>query len=140
MPTKLDHIGIVVKNLDEALPFYGEVVGLGRPIVKLIPELGLRLAFFIEGNGTIIELVEFSGKGELIHGDVVVAIEVDDLDAALADWKSKGVRVFDQPPTKNLPVRRGWVIKKDAHGTVIELCPKGAVEAFVRSEIANAAA
>lgn len=138
MPTKLDHIGIVITHLEDAIGFYRDVVGLGKPIVKNIPELGLRCAFFASIEGPIIELVEFSGKGDLVHGDVVVAIEVDDLDAALAHYRDKGVRVFDQPPTENLPLRRGWVLKKDGHGTVIELCPRGAVEAFVRSETANA--
>ena len=63
---KLDHIGIIVKDLDDALPFYRDVVGLGNPIVKSVPELGLRLAFFNQIDGPIIELVEFSGKGEII--------------------------------------------------------------------------
>ena len=94
----------------------------------------LRCAFFDPGGDTpIVELVEFGGTGELAHGDVVVAIEVDDLDSALAHFGDQGVRVFDQPPTENLPIRRGWVLKKDGHGTVIELCRKGEVANFVRS-------
>ena len=133
---RLDHIGIVVAALDEAIAFYGEVVGLGEPIVREIPELQLRCAFFDPGDGTIVELVEYGGKGELVPGDVVVAIEVDDLDAALAHWRRAGRRVFDQPPTANLPIRRGWVLKKDGLGTVIELCPRGAVAAFVRGTAA----
>jgi hypothetical protein len=88
----------------------------------------------------IIELVEFSGEGEFRHADVVVAIGVDDLDAALAHFRSMGVRVFDQPATKNVPLRRGWLLKKDAHGTVIELYPKGEVTRFVRGEIGNTVA
>jgi len=132
---KLDHIAIFVAKLEDGIAFYGDIVGFGRPVVKEVPELQLRMAFFAPLDGPIVELVEFGGKGELLHGDVVVAIEVDDLDAALAHYKSKGVRVFDQKATENLPVRRGWIVKKDGHGTVIELCPRGAVERFMRSEI-----
>lgn len=133
MTTRLDHIGILVRDLDAAIPFYRDVAGLGEPVIRAVPELGLRLAFFDAGAWPMIELVEFTGKGELQHGDVVVALEVDDLDAALAHWRAQGHRVFDQPATENLPLRRGWVLKGDAHGTVIELCPKGAVARFVRS-------
>ena len=140
MTHRLDHIGIVVNRLEDGIAFYGRVVGLGEPVIKEIPELKLRLAVFDPGAGAMIELVEFAGKGEMLHGDVVVAIEVDDLDAALAHFRSQGVRVFDQPATENLPLRRGWVLKKDAHGTVIELCPRGAVAGFVRSEIGKRAA
>jgi catechol 2,3-dioxygenase-like lactoylglutathione lyase family enzyme len=140
MAHRLDHIALVVKNLEEAIDFYSRVAGLGAPILKLVPELKLRLAFFDRGDWPIIELVEFSGKGELVHGDAVLALEVDDLDAALAHFRSQGVRVFDQKPSENLPIRRGWVLKGDAHGTVIELCPKGAVAAYVRSAIASAKA
>lgn len=140
MARRLDHIAIVVSSLEEGVAFYRDVVGLGRPIMKAIPELKIRCAFFDPGDCPLVELVEFSGKGDLAHGDVVVAVEVDDLDEALAHFRSQGVRAFDQPPTPNLPVRRGWVLKKDGHGTVLELCPRGEVAKFVRSEFASAAA
>jgi len=130
---RLDHIAIVVNRLEEGIAFYQGVVGLGEPILKAIPELKIRCAFFDPGDAPIIELVEFSGKGELAQGDVVVAIEVQDLDAALAHFRASGVRAFDQPPTPNLPLRRGWVLKKDGMGAVLELCPKGEVAKFVRA-------
>ena len=133
MSAKLDHIAIIVSKLEDGIAFYMTVVGLGEPVVRDIPELKFRCAFFDMGDSPMIELVEFSGNGEMVHGDVVVAIEVDDLDAALTHYSAHGVRVFDQPPTPNLPVRRGWILKKDGHGTVIGLCPRGAVAAFVRS-------
>jgi catechol 2,3-dioxygenase-like lactoylglutathione lyase family enzyme len=134
MANKLDHIAIFVNELESGIRFYSDVVGLGDPVVREIPELKIRCAFFDAGqDSTIIELVEFSGKGDLVHGDVVVAIEVDDLDAALARFRAAGVRAFDQPPTPNLPLRRGWVLKADGHGTVLELCPRGEVARFVRA-------
>lgn len=138
MPRSLDHIGIVVPRLEEAIAFYSGQLGLGEPVIRLVPELGLRLAFFDNRQNTIIELVEASGKTELLPGDVVVALEVDDLDAAIAEYRAKGVKVYDQAPTENLPLRRGWITKKGAHGTVIELCPKGEVARFVRGELSKA--
>jgi catechol 2,3-dioxygenase-like lactoylglutathione lyase family enzyme len=138
VPNKLDHIAIFVENLEAAIDFYGETLGLGKPVVKAMPELQIRCAFFDMGDAPLIELVEFSGKGDLVHGDVVVALEVDDLDVALASYAAKGLRVFDQPPTANLPLRRGWVVKKFGHGTVIELCQPGEVRQFVHSSIGSA--
>lgn len=128
----LDHIGIVVAALEPALAFYDRTLGLGEPIIRRIPELGLRLAFFDNPAGPIIELVEASGKTELRPGDVVVALEVEDLDAAIAEYRARGLKVHDQPPTPNLPLRRGWITKGGGHGTVIELCQRGEVAAFVR--------
>jgi methylmalonyl-CoA/ethylmalonyl-CoA epimerase len=135
---KLDHIAIFVADIDAACQFYGKTLGLGWPVIKAVPELGIRCAFFAEAGGTIIELVTFTGKGELAHGDVVVALEVPELDAALAEYKSKGLRVFDQAPTENLPLRRGWITKGAGHGTIIELCQPGEVAAYVRSSTGSA--
>lgn len=131
--SRLDHVGLLVRDLDAAIPFYRDVAGLGTPILKTVPELKLRLAFFDAGDWPIIELVEFSGTGELGHGDAVIALEVDDLDKSIRSWRASGHHVYDQPATENLPLRRGWVMKNDAHGTVVELCTKGEVARFVRS-------
>lgn len=139
MPAQLDHIGIIVAKLEDALAFYRDTVGLGEPIIREIPELKLRLGFF-DNRGTIIELVEASGKTDMVPGDVVVAIEVDDLDEAIAKYRAAGLKVYDQPPTPNLPLRRGWVPKGGVHGSVIELCPRGEVARFVRGELKQALA
>lgn len=139
MTSRLDHIAIIVAKLENAVAFYRDALDLGEPVLKSIPELNIRCAFFDAGDQAPIELVEFSGEGEMVHGDVVIAIEVEDLDLALTRLRAKGVRVFDQRPTDNLPIRRGWVMKGDAHGTVIELCPRGEVLRFVRSATAKSA-
>jgi catechol 2,3-dioxygenase-like lactoylglutathione lyase family enzyme len=139
MPLPLDHIGIFVTSLDDAVPFYRKVLNAADPIVREVPELGLRLAFFADGGGTIIELVEASGKTEMLQGDVVVALEVEDLDAEIARLKAQGIRVHDQKPTANLPLRRGWMTKREGLNTIIELCPKGEVARFVRGELSGRA-
>lgn len=136
--SKLDHIGIFVDSLDAALPFYENLLGHGAPIVREVPELGLRLAFFAAQGGPIIELVEASGKTELGRGDVVVALEVDDLDAEIERLRKAGVKVHHQKPTPNLPLHRGWITKGDGQGTIIELCPKGEVARFVSGEAKQA--
>lgn len=131
MTGKLDHIGIFVESLDKAIPFYRTVIGQGDPVIREVPELGLRLAFFASQGGLPVELVEASGKTEMKHGDVVVAFEVEDLAAEIDRLKAAGIRAYHQKPTENLPLERGWITKGDAHGTIIELCPKGEVARFV---------
>lgn len=131
MSGKLDHIGIFVDSLEAALPFYETLIAQGAPIIREVPELGLRLAFFTRQGGEIIELVEASGKTEMKHGDVVVALEVDDLEGEIARLKAAGIKAYHQKPTQNLPLERGWITKGDGHGTIIELCPRGQVAGFV---------
>lgn len=118
--------------MDAGIAFYRTLLG-GEPVIAEVPELGIACAFFADGKGAPIELVSFTGKGELAHGDVVVAIAVDDLDAALAEYRAAGLKVHDQPPTENLPLRRGWITKKAGHGTIIELCQTGQIAAFIES-------
>lgn len=137
MPNSLDHIGIIVDDLDAALVVYSTLIGVESYVLREVPELGLRLAFFRDQGGAIIELVESRGTFELRHGDVVVALEVDDLDTEIARLASAGIRVHDQRPNKNLPLRRGWITKRDGHGTIIELCPKGEVARFVNGALSN---
>lgn len=131
MTGRLDHIGIFVDSLDKAAPFYETLIGAGPPVIREVPELGLRLAFFTRQGGLIVELVEASGKTEMKHGDVVVAFEVDDLEGEIARLRSAGLRVHHQKPTPNLPLARGWITKGEGCGTIIELCPKGEVARFV---------
>lgn len=129
MAGALDHIGIVVDDLEAAIAFYARLLDC-EPVIRAVPELGLRLAFFTRQGGLPLELVEVRGRTELTYGDVVVALEVDDIAAEIARLAAAGIRCHHQKPTENLPLERGWVTKGDAHGTVIELCRKGDVVRF----------
>jgi methylmalonyl-CoA/ethylmalonyl-CoA epimerase len=140
MMGKLDHIGIFVESLERAVPFYETLIGRGAPVIREVPELGLRLAFFTRQGGEIVELVEASGRTEMKHGDVVVALEVDDLEAEIARLQAAGIKAYHQKPTDNLPLHRGWITKGDGHGTIIELCPKGEVARFVAGGAGGAVA
>lgn len=140
MTGKLDHIGIFVDDLRKALPFYETLIGHGAPVIREVPELGLRLAFFTRQGGEFVELVEASGRTEMKHGDVVVALEVDDLEAEINRLRTSGINVYHQKPTANLPLDRGWITKGDGSGTIIELCPKGQVARFVAGELSRDAA
>lgn len=129
---RLDHIGVAVKNIEEALEIFIKL-GFEPPKkgVGEFPELKFRNAMLRIGDN-YIELLESSDpnsdigrfiekKGEgLFH----LCIEVDDIDQEINSLKEKGVDVFVANPTPNLPYKRGFIRRKDAKGVLIELVPK----------------
>jgi catechol 2,3-dioxygenase-like lactoylglutathione lyase family enzyme len=124
---KLSHVGILVGDLEKAIPIYKTIMGKGDPVRCDAPELGLRLAYFVGEKGDLLELVETSARTEMKHGDVIVAFEVDDVASEIARLKAQGIKAHYLKPTENMPFERGWITKSDGHGTIVELCPKGAV-------------
>ncbi|HWQ22343.1 MAG TPA: methylmalonyl-CoA epimerase, partial [Clostridia bacterium] len=106
MSTKnIDHIGIAVSNIQESLSFWQASLGIEPHGVEEIADRKLRTAFLPVGD-TNIELLEATGpestiakfiekRGEGLHH---IAIRVDDIDAALAELKAKGVQLIDETP------------------------------------------
>ena len=102
---RLDHIGIAVKDLDAAIRFYRDVLGLELERVEEVPEERVRIAMFRVGD-VHIELLQgtdpesaiskfIEKRGEGIHH---IAIHVDDVDAKTEELKAKGVTLtYDKP-------------------------------------------
>lgn len=102
---KVDHIGIAVKNLEESMKFYEEVMGLKSEGTEVVEEQKVKVAFFPVGDseiellestapdGPIARFIERNGEG-IQH----VALRVDNIENALADLKEKGVRLIDEKP------------------------------------------
>lgn len=102
---KVDHIGIAVKNLEESLKFYTEVLGLKAMGTEVVEEQKVRVAFIPCGDselellestspdGPIAKFIEKNGEG-IQH----IAIKVDNIQATLAELKEKGVRLIDEKP------------------------------------------
>ena len=104
-PTVIDHIGIAVKSIDEALNFWEATLGIKCHGVVEVAEQKVKTAF-LPVKDTEIELLEgtsedspvakfIAAKGEGIHH---LAIRVDNLEEALAELKEKGVRLIDEKP------------------------------------------
>lgn len=104
-PTVIDHIGIAVKSIDEALNFWEATLGIKCHGVEEVAEQKVKTAF-LPVEDTEIELLEgtsedspvakfIAAKGEGIHH---LAIRVDNLEEALAELKEKGVRLIDEKP------------------------------------------
>jgi len=125
---KVNHIAIVVENIDEALDFWRDQLGLELDHIEDVPSQASKVAFMPVGEGEI-ELVQptdmgtglgkyLEKRGEGMHH---ICIEVEDIDATLDDLKSKGVRLIDEEP-HDLPGRRmAFIHPKAANGVLIEL-------------------
>jgi methylmalonyl-CoA epimerase len=105
MKATLDHVGIAVGNLDEALAFYREALGLEVEVPEDVPSQRVRIRFIPAGPGRL-ELVEPLTSDSPVarflerHGPGLhhVALAVDDIHAALDELKRRGVRLIDESP------------------------------------------
>ena len=119
----IDHIVVRVKNLDEGLRDYEGKMGLKRrEDPKEIPELGMKRAILPLGDdGRFIEICEPMGEGAIGNamakygeGLHLVALGVDDLQAAKAEMKANGARLIEAG-------KMVFVHPKDGHGVMYQL-------------------
>lgn len=102
---KVDHIGIAVKNLEETLKFYTEVLGLTLHGTEVVEEQKVRVAFLPVGD-TEIELLESTSEDGPIakfiekNGEGVqhIAFKVDNIEEAIEEMKAKGMMMIDDQP------------------------------------------
>jgi lactoylglutathione lyase len=97
---KLLHTSITVRNMEESLAFYTEVLGLEFERRRTIPENHAEIAFVHDpSSGGRIELTHWDGKDQFEVGEQLdhLAFEVQDLDRFLLKVKSKNVRVAKEP-------------------------------------------
>jgi methylmalonyl-CoA/ethylmalonyl-CoA epimerase len=125
---KINHIAIVVENIEEALGFWRDQLGLELDHVEHVPSQASKVAFLPVGEGEV-ELVEptdmASGMGKYLEkrgeGMHHLCIQVDDIEDMLKVLKEKGVRLIDEEP-HNLPGRRmAFIHPKAANGVLVEL-------------------
>ena len=125
---RVDHVGIAVKNLDEAVKFY-ESLGFKASGYEVVAEQKVKVAFLpcgdselellesTEPDGPIARFIEKNGPG-IQH----IAIRVDDIDKALEELKEKGVRLIDQVPRYGAGnARIAFVHPKATGGVLLEL-------------------
>ena len=129
-PTHIEHIGIAVSNLKEAIKFYEEKLGLECYRVEEVEEQKVKTAFFKVGQ-TKLELLESTSpegpvgkfvekRGEGLHH---LAFAVDDLRENLDELAQKGVRLIDKTPrsgAENLQI--AFLNPKSTFGVLTELC------------------
>jgi len=109
MIKKVDHIGIAVKSIDEAVKLYTEVLGLKIRSIEVIVDQKARTALIPVGE-TKIELIEstdpegaitkfIESRGEGLHH---IALGVTNINEALQDLVKKGIPLIDQKPRKGV--------------------------------------
>ena len=132
MISKIDHIGIAVKSIKEALGFYEGILGLQAVEIEEVIEQKVRVAFLPTGDsevellesttpdGPIAKFIEKKGEG-IQH----IAFRVDDIEAALARLKEQGVPLIDEVPRIGAGgARIAFIHPKATHGTLIEICER----------------
>lgn len=130
-PSHIEHIGIAVKNLEESIKYYEEVIGLKCYSIEVVADQKVKTAFFMCGQ-TKIELLESTDpegpigkfiekKGEGIHH---MAFAVDGgLQAAIDETAGKGVQLIDKAPRKGAEgLNIAFLHPKSTYGVLTELC------------------
>lgn len=102
---KINHLGIATKDIDDALKFWSDALGLENVHTEIVEDQKVRVAMLTIGESRI-ELLEPTSEDSPISkflekrggGIHHIAIEVDDIEAALAKLKQKGMRLIDEAP------------------------------------------
>jgi methylmalonyl-CoA/ethylmalonyl-CoA epimerase len=125
----LDHIGIAVGDLSQALAFYRDALGLEVEPPEEVPSQRVRAHFVPVGEATI-ELLEptstespiakfIDKRGPGVHH---ITLRVDDIRGALAGLKARGVRLIDQEPREGAEgALIAFVHPASTHGVLVEL-------------------
>ena len=131
-PTHIEHIGIAVENLNNAISFYEKIFGLKCYSIEEVPDQKVKTAFFMVGQ-TKIELLESTDpegpigkflekKGEGVHH---LAFAVENADLALNDAKETGIELIDKQARKGAEgLNIGFLHPKSTKGVLMELCSK----------------
>ncbi|MBX5491825.1 MAG: methylmalonyl-CoA epimerase [Chloroflexi bacterium] len=130
MQGKLDHVAIAVRSLDEAARVYAQL-GLGALRTCTMDEMGVRVGFLAAGASQI-ELLEplrpdsvvgkfLARRGEGLHH---ICLEVDDIEASLAELAAQGVELIDRTPRQGAEGRVAFIHPRATHGVLIELVQK----------------
>ena len=130
--THIEHLGIAVKSLEEAIPYYENVLGLKCYAIEEVTDQKVKTAFFKIGQ-TKLELLEptcpestiagfIEKRGEGIHH---LAFATDDVAACLAEAEEKGVRLIDKAPRPGAEqMMIAFVHPKSTKGVLTEFCMK----------------
>jgi methylmalonyl-CoA epimerase len=128
---RIDHVAIVVRDLDASLRFYRDTLGILPSRVLDFPQEGVKIAFLPMGGpgGSEIELLEptdsetgvarfLAMRGEGLHH---IGLEVPDIDRALAELQAEAVPVLDQTPRRTAEGSGIFIHPKGTSGVLLEL-------------------
>lgn len=129
-PNKIEHIGIAVSNLDEAIRYWEDIMGLKCYNIEEVVDQKVKTAFFKVGEvkielleatspeSTIASFIEKKGQG--VHH---IAFAVDNTNEALSDVEAKGVKLIDKTSRAGAEgLKIGFLHPKSTMGILTELC------------------
>jgi len=134
MPERIDHVAIIVRNIEQALTFYRDTLGIMPREIKEVPREQVRIAFLPMGGpgGSEIELIEpttpasslsrfLEKRGEGLHH---ICLEVADIESTLREMQEKGAQVLDSEPRIAAEGRAIFLHPKGTNGVLLELLEK----------------
>jgi methylmalonyl-CoA epimerase len=131
MAKKVDHIGILVSNIDEATRLYGDCFGAQIDKIETLSERGVKAAVLSLAQGANLELLEplpgsnmakvLENRGEGLHH---IALEVDDIDKELSRLSERGIELIDKKARPGLEGMVAFIHPKSLRGVLVELCQK----------------
>jgi len=129
-PTHIEHIGIAVNSIADAILYYEKILGLKCYCIEEVADQKVKTAFFRLGDtkiellestdpeGTISKFIEKRGEG--IHH---IAFAVENIEGALSDASASGVKLIDQAPRKGAEgLSIAFLHPKSTFGVLTELC------------------
>lgn len=129
---KIDHLGIAVNSITEGKSFWTDVLGLSFEGSETVAEQKVTTAFFPVGesevellestapDGPIAKFIEKKGQG-IQH----IAFRVENIEAALAELKEKGIQLIDQKPRIGAGgAKIAFLHPKATSGVLVELCER----------------
>ncbi len=132
---RIDHVGVVVRNMKEAISFYEDAFGAtaGAPMER--PDLGVTITLVKLGDGELelfcpLEQRPASSTGEAMQefldtrGEGIhhVAFAVEDIDGALGELREKGVALKDKVSRPGIHGKIAFLQRDASHGVPVELC------------------
>ena len=129
-PSHIEHIGVAVKNLNEAIKLYENIFGLKCYAIEEVKEQKVKTAFFMVGQ-TKIELLESTDpdgpigkfiekKGEGVHH---IALAVENIEEKLAELDQKDIQLIDKTPRKGAEgLDIAFIHPKSTMGVLTEIC------------------
>jgi methylmalonyl-CoA/ethylmalonyl-CoA epimerase len=129
MKATLDHIGIAVADLAQAIAFYRDALGLEIDAPEEVASQRVR-AHFIQAGEAALELLEATADDSPIAKYVArrgpglhhITLRVDDIAAALEQLKARGVRLIDDAPRPGAHDSLvAFIHPSSAHGVLVEL-------------------
>jgi methylmalonyl-CoA/ethylmalonyl-CoA epimerase len=124
----VNHVALVVNDMDETLEFYRRTFGVGSAETEEVPDQGVRAAV-VRIGGTLLELIEptdpssgvaryIERRGEGMHH---ICFEVDNLEDTLSRLDDADVQLVDKTPRKGLVGNIAFLHPRSTRGVLIEL-------------------